>query len=71
MVRAAFVELLTCLSEPPEFADTDQKDDDMCLVTLAKCHHATAAMLHAPGPLHLSNLYTHWPEDLWKPRVVR
>lgn len=41
---------------------------DTCLVTLGKYHKATAAMLDAPGPLRLSKLYSHWPEEKWRPR---
>ncbi|KAF1847641.1 uncharacterized protein K460DRAFT_281363 [Cucurbitaria berberidis CBS 394.84] len=43
-------------------------DPDTCLVALGKYHRATAAMLEAPGPLNLSNLYEHWQEEDWKPR---
>ncbi|KAH7088848.1 hypothetical protein FB567DRAFT_578634 [Paraphoma chrysanthemicola] len=67
-LEAAFSKVCRRLGAPPEFTYTDQVYSDLCLYTLAKCNYATGAMLHAPGPFHLSTLYKDWPEEKWRPR---
>jgi hypothetical protein len=62
-LEAAYYELLTSLEEPPWYRDTDQLNADLCLVTFANCHDATAAMLYAPDPIASRNLYAYWTRE--------
>jgi hypothetical protein len=65
-LEVAYKEFLTLLNAPPEYnIYNNQKNADLSLVRLWKCYRATAATLHAPGPLNLENTYANWPRKLW------
>jgi hypothetical protein len=65
-LEAAYKEFLISLNAPPEYNTyNDQKNAKLSLVILGKCYRATAAILHAPGPLNLENTYANWPRKLW------
>jgi hypothetical protein len=67
-LEAAYDALLKSPTKPPNCKDLEQRNADICPITLGKLHHATAAMLRAPEPLNLNNLYAQWPKKKRYPR---